>query len=129
MKRLLILLFISASIISCSNKKVKELSPAEFKKQLELLDEYQLVDVSSKEEFEKRHIPGSINIDYYSPNLEIDIENLNPYVPIFVYCELGGRSKEFAKLLKQKKFEKIYILKGGIDRWEKEGYPVESVKP
>lgn len=54
--------------------------------------------------------------------------NLNRDTPIFLYCQFGKRTKQCVVWLNSKGFYKVYQLKGGLEKWIKNGYPVDSEK-
>ncbi len=70
-----------------------------------------LIDVRTPEEFERRHIPGAINIA-----VQVLPQRLNE-VPkdkaVVLYCRSGSRSRYAAQLLKQAGYTEVYDL-GGI---------------
>ena len=77
-----------------------------------------LVDVRTAEEFEAGHIEGAINIDFYSEDFEQKIDELDPMVPVLVYCKAGGRSGQARDMMASKNFIEIYNLKDGFGNWE-----------
>ncbi len=90
------------------------------------MDEVQLVDVRTPEEFSEGFIKNAQNIDFKSPTFEQDILKLNKEKPVMLYCHSGGRSAKCAQKLKDAGFKKIYDLKGGISTWKHEGLPIEQ---
>jgi predicted sulfurtransferase len=48
------------------------------------------------------------------------IEALDKEKPVMVYCKSGGRSARAASILKDKGFENVYDLDGGIIGWEED---------
>ena len=53
-------------------------------------NEYTIIDVRTKEEYEEQHIVESINIPYDEIGKEINIDKEQI---LFVYCQSGNRSK------------------------------------
>jgi phage shock protein E len=43
---------------------------------------------------------------------------------VFVYCAVGGRSAEAARLLQQEGFKQVIDLQDGIMAWQKSGQKV-----
>jgi len=70
-----------------------------------------LLDVRSPKEFNKWHIPGSLNI----PLREIRsrLTEIQQDRPVYVYCRVGFRSYLAYRILKQKGFETVSFLAGG----------------
>ncbi|WP_445957663.1 rhodanese-like domain-containing protein [Yeosuana sp.] len=129
MKKLLIVLGVicSLSITSCkkdTNSVINVISPEEMETFLEL-DNVQLIDVRTPEEYKTGFIANAQNIDYYSPTFDVEINKLDKEKPIFVYCASGGRSASCSKKLKDAGFIKIYDLDGGITKWKHKGNEIK----
>lgn len=78
-------------------------------------DEFIIVDVREKEEFEKSHIKNAINI----PVAKIDpdyFKNKNKYL---IYCQSGRRAKTVVNNLQKEGLENIYYLEGSMNYLEK----------
>ncbi|MDD5410789.1 MAG: cyclic nucleotide-binding domain-containing protein [Methylobacter sp.] len=70
-----------------------------------------LLDVSSQDEYAKRHLDGSINAPFFS--LRMQLKTLSRAKPVIVVCGDGKVSEAAAFLLLRHKINAI-ILKGGI---------------
>lgn len=81
-----------------------------------------LIDVCSTNEFKASHIKGAKSI----PAEILAPEQLNPLSSkIVLYCASGVRSQNAALALKKQAPDlDIYTLEGGLQAWEKEGFPV-----
>jgi rhodanese-related sulfurtransferase len=87
----------------------------------------QILDARSPEEFAVNHIKGAINVDLKdAAGSEKIISSLNPKYPTFSYSINNGRSSALAKKLREKGFEKVYELPGGLGNWVGAGYPLLS---
>ncbi|TXD81804.1 rhodanese-like domain-containing protein [Subsaximicrobium wynnwilliamsii] len=116
--------------ISCTSNRsseVKVVTTEEMQSLLEMED-VQLVDVRSPEEFKTGFIKGAQNIDYRSSTFEEDILKLDKNKPVILYCKEGGRSSKCAKKMAEAGFVKIYDLDGGITQWQFEELDVEIIK-
>ena len=121
------LLFIM-TIASCKSQikgEAKVISPEEMHTLLQL-DNVQLVDVRTPEEYNKESIPKSQNINFQSPTFLDEIKNLDKNKPVLLYCASGNRSAKCAKKLLEAGFVKIYDLDGGISKWKHDGFEVDS---
>ncbi len=95
MKKLLICLLLSLLLVGCSNNDTKKVTvhslPNEEKSINSIIekDNYIIVDVRTKEEYEESHIKGAINIpcDEINENIKLDKSKT-----IMVYCKSGTRS-------------------------------------
>jgi rhodanese-related sulfurtransferase len=80
--------------------------------------EYQLIDVRTKEEYEKFSLPGAMNIPLDSLfneewSLYIDqVARKNVF-----YCNGTTQASEAWMLTRQKGFQNNYILRGGLNNW------------
>jgi len=83
-----------------------------------------ILDVRTQEEFNTAHIEGAINIDFYSSDFKEQLAKLNKSKTYLVYCRSGVRSSKAAKIMEKMGFTKIYNMKGGIIKWEKENLPL-----
>ena len=114
--------------MNCSNPEhteVNMVSPEEMTELLEM-EEVQLVDVRTPEEYETGFIAHSQNIDFHSPTFEEDIEGLDKSKPVILYCKSGGRSNKCSKKLKEAGFKLVYELEGGITQWQHENYEIKT---
>ena len=105
--------------------EVKVVSPDEMEAILNL-EEVQLVDVRTSDEFAVESIPGSQNIDFESPTFEEDIDKLDKTKPVLLYCNAGKQSAKCAKKLLDAGFIKIYDLEGGITKWKYKGGDIKQ---
>ncbi len=78
----------------------------------------QLIDVRGKDEYEKYHLPGAVNIplsDILSPDNE---DMLNQDIKMNVFYSNGStKSNEAWMLLRQLGYENNYVLQGGLNYW------------
>ncbi len=96
---------------------IKSLKPSEFRK-LITENAIQLVDVRTPEEYQQHKIDGAQLINIYDANFENILDaNLDPSIPVAVYCHSGMRSMSAAKILAKKGFT-VYNLRGGMLFWK-----------
>ena len=113
---LLTLLILSGCSSSAPENNYRQVSMKEAVSIMETEDNYLILDVRTKEEYQEKHIPGAVNI----PNETIGTEEI-PELPakdqlILVYCRSGNRSKQAAKKLSALGYTNI-IEFGGINDW------------
>ena len=120
MKRFLFILTVFISFYQLSaqtSSPVITLSIEEFKKAI-AIENVQLVDVRTPEEFKEGAIDGAINIDYFQQEtFEKEFEKLDKTKPIYIYCKSGNRSQKSSVILDTMGFNEIYELKGGYTAW------------
>ena len=128
-----LVLFMTLVVMLCGCKeseKFETITSHEAAEMMATESGYVVVDVRGKEEYDKGHIPGAINIPIDS--LKQDIRN-NEAIPeladkkkvYLIYCRSGRRSNEAAKLLSSFGYKHIYEF-GGIVDWKGE---IESSQP
>ena len=118
-------------LCSCKDsEKFKNITPDEAAEMMATESGYVIVDVRGKEEYDKGHIPGAINLPIDS--LKQDIRNSEAIPELadkkkvyMIYCRSGRRSNEAAKLLSSFGYKHIYEF-GGIIDWKGE---IEASKP
>lgn len=94
MKKIIVLLLSILLLVGCNNKE-KESNILE-----EVLKEnnYIIVDVRTKEEYDSSHVVGSINIPYDTIDENTDLDKSKT---IIVYCRSGKRSSIASETLKK----------------------------
>lgn len=100
MKKILIMFVISFTLYGCGNSKSDEIE------KLMSENEYIIIDVRTKEEYDGGHLVDSVNIPYdeISEESELDKDKI-----IFVYCRSGNRSGIAYDTLKDLGYE-VYDL-------------------
>lgn len=112
-------------LISCNgqaqsgNSKSKVIGPKEFQAEMKQEEDYYLIDVRTPEEYNAGTIEGATNLNIYDDNFNAELDKLDKEKPVFVFCAVGGRSGQAAKILAQKGFKEIIDLKGGYKAWSK----------
>ncbi|WP_310559747.1 thioredoxin domain-containing protein [Flavobacterium sp.] len=114
-------LLIFLTILSCkgqTSENIINVDPKGFSKEIAMIEEPQLIDVRTPEEFNAGHILDAKNINWLGNDFVPNIEKLDKSQPVFVYCKSGGRSSNAAKKLEELGFKKIYNLQGGMMSWD-----------
>jgi len=89
----------------------------------------QLIDVRTPGEYNRSHLKNAVNINIYNTNFLTEIGKLDKNREVYLYCQVGNRSRYAAKILSQQGFTKVYDMEGGISNWQKFNYEIESNKP
>ena len=100
---------------------------SEFYRILNTTDNALLLDVQTKEEYQKHRIPDNIYAGQKSILLD-EVAKVNKKTKILVYCTEAKRSASVLKILKKKGYSNVSHLKGGINKWEEQKFPVDSTK-
>lgn len=83
----------------------------------ELMRNGQLIDLRSPAEFRQKHILGARN--FALPQFKESLSALNKNKPVLLYDKSRGQSVARAILiLKKAGYDKVYVLKNGMDYWD-----------
>ena len=74
-----------------------------------------LIDVRSPQEYNERHLNGSINIPLYDLERKCEELNIDKERIIILYCQYGSRSKRALKILENNGYKHLYQIQGGLD--------------
>jgi len=91
MRKVVLIIVICLFIVGCGKTKIQKY------KEIMAKNDYVIIDVRTKEEYNDGHLVGAINIPYDEIDENIDI---NKETIIFVYCKSGNRSKYAYEILK-----------------------------
>ena len=75
---------------------------------------------------EPHRIPGAMLVDLSSPE-KIDATLLEHGLVVYCVCPNEATAKQIAQQMRRKGFTGVRALKGGLDAWERHGYPVEPL--
>ena len=84
----------------------------------------QLVDVRSRAEWLKGHLPGAISMPLL--DLEPKARSIDPSKRSLVYCHEGYRATTAASILLRESAGDIGILIDGVEGWLASGLPLET---
>lgn len=88
-------------------------------------ENFVLVDVRARLEFQDSHIDGAINIP--APDLRCRYNELDPEKPTCVVCSSGNRSSLAASILERHGFREIYNVAGGMTGYSAANYARQCV--
>lgn len=129
MVRICSVLFLLIACISCETNSAQSNSTLDvttFREQMNTLQDIQIVDVRTPEEFAGGHLAKAININYNSGNFEQQLSQLSKSKTTFVYCLSGGRSSSAMTAMTKNGFAKVLNMKGGILAWKANNFPLEA---
>lgn len=89
-------------------------------KELILDEDVILIDVRTIEELGsiKPIKKDALHIDYYG-DYKPEIDKLDRDNPYLVYCAAGVRSRAVVNYMKEKEFQNVFNLEGGVKAWYK----------
>ena len=83
-----------------------------------------ILDIRTPEEYAEGHIEGAVNMDYYHPGFQVELNKLDKTKVYLMYCRTGNRSGQAFEFMKEQHFTEVYHMEDGIVSWRKEGLPV-----
>ena len=110
------LVFNSSAQLEKSVNKVVNLTEC---KSLLKMENIQLIDVRTVEEYKGGHIGNAKNIDFYSSDFRTQLSKFSKNKPVLVYCHSGGRSGKTSLILKELGFLEVYDFQSGYSKWGK----------
>lgn len=124
MKRSIQLLFLSLFICSYA-AQAQSVDVNTFEKDLNSVDNIQLLDVRTASEFESGHLKNAMFANWLDkPEFMRRTEALDKDKPLYIYCLSGGRSAAAAKALRERGFHNVIDMQGGIGAWKKSSKPL-----
>lgn len=83
-----------------------------------------IIDIRSKEAFDKAHLPGAVNMDYDLTIFPTEMEKLDKTKRYVIIDQNGKKSGNTLVLMYELRFEKPHIVIGGYDEWNKQNLPL-----
>jgi rhodanese-related sulfurtransferase len=115
-------------LMSCaqtSNNAAQVLSAAAFKEAITAKN-IQVLDVRTAAEFNGGHIKHALQANWLDPKEFADrTQHLDKNLPVYVYCQAGGRSASAQEALEAKGY-KVINLEGGMSNWKMNGFPLDG---
>jgi len=105
----------------------KIITREELKQKIDAMEDFVLVDVLSRESYQREHLPGAISIPF-ADIAEDALAGIPSDKEIVVYCGSFQctASPAAAKRLEEMGFANVTDYEGGIADWKEAGYPVEA---
>ncbi|WMY95448.1 MAG: rhodanese-like domain-containing protein [Arsenophonus sp.] len=120
-----ITLLISVIILTfqCLFSKIKKINCT---KTIQLINKEQgiIIDVRTRNNFDKEHIINSINLNFSDLKKNIRTFNKNKTHPIIIVSENEIESYKAAEQFIQYGFERVFILQNGIINWSNNHLPI-----
>lgn len=114
------------TLVNDALTRVDEITPDDVREKLDNDENFELLDVREKEEWDQARIPDA---DFLSKGIiEREIENEVPDLnkEIILYCGGGYRSALAADNLKKMGYQDVKSLKGGFRAWTEAGHPIKK---
>ncbi|KGE89415.1 MAG: rhodanese-like domain-containing protein [Phaeodactylibacter xiamenensis] len=122
-KTLFIALLSVFTLNACQSQNTAEkqyvLPKKEYQQKMAAIEDLQLLDVRTPDEYNAGHIEGAELINFFDEDFVQQVESrFDKDEPLMLYCRSGNRSAKATAKLKAVGFKEIYDLKGGYKNWE-----------
>ena len=104
--------------------KVRDVSAAEAATILMENPEIGILDVRTGFEFDRGHLEGAVNLNYYSRKFKSKLDELDKEKTWLVHCRSGVRSGKTLPLMEAAGFKSVIHLTDGIVDWVNADLPV-----
>ena len=85
-----------------------------------------ILDVRSKAEFVRGHVPGAIHVPFFSVARHLSKISAPRDARLVVYCGHGPRARIAGAMLRRHGFRHIVYLAGHMSRWARAGLPLQE---
>ena len=85
-----------------------------------------ILDVRTREEFVRGHVPGAIHIPFQSVGRNVAAIPSTPDERLVVYCGHGPRAWLAGAMLRRHGFGRVEYLAGHMTGWARAGLPLET---
>ena len=122
------LLFMVSFLMSCAQTSTNTsltLNAAAYKEAIAAKN-IQVLDVRTAAEFNGGHIQNALQANWLDQKEFTDrTQHLDKNIPVYIYCQAGGRSASAQEALEAKGY-KVINLEGGMSNWKMNGFPVDG---
>ncbi len=107
---------------------MKTITAQELRQKMDASQDMIVINVLSKESFEKKHVPGSINMPLDELEAQTPKRLPDKDAKIIVYCASTAcqASPNAARKLEEMGYTDITDFEAGMEGWEAAGFEVES---
>lgn len=107
-----------------SPASVPVISRAELREQLDAGTAPLIIDVRSRWEYQRGHVPGAVHIPFWAMPFHRAAIPATPDEPIVVYCEHGPRADIARLVLRRAGFQRVRCLEGHMAQWRNARLPI-----
>ena len=110
--------------LAIAELKVRDVSAAEAAALLSENPDIGILDVRTGFEFNRGHLEGAVNLNYYSRKFKSQLDELDKEKTWLVHCRSGVRSSKTLPIMKRAGFTNVIHLNAGILDWLRADLPV-----
>ena len=96
------------------NSEIEYISVLELAEKIKSKQEFLLIDIRSKEDFDQFHIPRARN---FNTNQLIELESGDKNQELIFYSEYDSLTKETHHFFKGIGFQNVFVVQGGVQDW------------
>jgi rhodanese-related sulfurtransferase len=85
-----------------------------------------IVDVRSRAEYDRGHLPGAVPIPFTAIRSGLEENEAAKGERIVIYCEHGPRAGIAGILLALSGYDKVFSLQGHMKAWRENRFPIET---
>lgn len=114
------------TLVDDAKTRIEEIDPDEVQKKLESDEDFVLLDVREKDEWEESRIAGASYLGKGVIERDIEEEYPDTKEEIVLYCGGGYRSALAADNLQKMGYKNVKSLAGGFRSWVEAGFPIKK---
>lgn len=114
------------TLVDDAKTRIEEITPQEVKEKFDSEDDFVLLDVREKDEWEQSRIAGASYLGKGVIERDIEEEYPDTDQELVLYCGGGYRSALAADNLQKMGYRNVKSLAGGFRSWLEAGLPVEK---
>nr|WP_321406694.1 rhodanese-like domain-containing protein [uncultured Carboxylicivirga sp.] len=127
LKWLVLFFLVTPTICSFSQVKKYKLDAKSFYNELISVKDPFIIDTRPGYKFQENRIQNAVLAESQDELLKLT-KIIPKDTPIFVYCQIGDRSKRAVKALRGNGFTRVYELEDGLVTWIEAGLPLDTIK-
>ena len=116
-------------LVDEARQRITETDPTAVYGRIAAGDNFVLVDVRERHEWDAGHLPGAIHLSKGTVERDIEREVADFDADLVLYCGGGYRSALAADALRQMGYTDAKSMDGGWRGWTDKGYPTEKPGP
>ncbi len=125
LKILFALLSFNLMIYASAQTSKTRISAEEFYKKIKSSKEALIIDTRPAFKYDENRIHNAVLAEGQNDLIRIT-KGIPKSKTIFLYCQIGDRSKKAIKVLKAEGFSSVFELKDGLVTWIDEGLPLDT---
>jgi len=108
---------------------MKTIHPLDLDAKIQAREAIEILDLRPRAQFEKRHVHGSHSLPFDEFGLAsfIHCRELPLSAPLYLVSQKGGLARLVADGMKDRGFDNLIVLEGGLENWVRSGLAVDRL--